>query len=80
MRENMTKKLFRRTNSPPTGLDEAAVQCQSFPKVYFGPPQKNTADMKAPDRKAGTIYTTFNLVYAVRRCVPWKRKIWIGPI
>lgn len=38
------------------------------------------AGIKAPDRKAGPIYTKIKIVYAVRRCVPWKRKIWTGPI
>ena len=75
------KKVKKCTNSPFAGLDESGVQCQSFSKVYeFLSKQNIPAGMKDPDRKAGPIYTKFKIVYAVRRCVPWKRKIWTGPI
>ncbi len=75
------KNAKKCTISPFAGLDELAVQCQSLPKVYaFLSKQNIPAGMKAPDRKAGPIYTKFKIVYAVRRCVPWKRKIWTGPI
>lgn len=54
------KKVKKCTNSPFAGLDESGVQCQSFSKVYeFLSKQNIPAGMKAPDRKAGPIYTNF---------------------
>ena len=65
--------------TPRQGLTRTPYNATVFRKCIPVCRRKTSAGMKAPDRKAGPIYT-FNLVYAVRRCVPWKRKIWIGPI
>ena len=53
------KNAKKCTFSPLSGLDDNAVQCHSLPKVYAFLLKRHPAGMRAPDRRAGPIYTKF---------------------